>query len=294
MPWQQLKFTAPADKTEALEQFLSDAGALSVTFLDAEDQAIFQLEPGATPLWDAVVINGLFSSDVDLAPIQKELSRLADSELELSFCVDILEDQDWEATWMADFHPIQISQHLWVCPNWLTPPDADAINIRLDPGLAFGSGTHPTTALCLQWLSQTDVKGKQVIDFGCGSGILAIAASLLGARSVLAIDNDPQAIIATKANRENNGIEPLALACYLPDQLQKNSQADILIANILSGPLIELAPTLVKLTKPDGKIVLSGLLPEQSDEVAKCYSRWFEMESPEDANDWVRLSGSRR
>jgi ribosomal protein L11 methyltransferase len=294
MAWQQLKFTAPADKTVELENFLMDAGAQSVTLIDAEDQAIFQLEPGATPLWDVVIVCGLFTDDVDLTPVKNSLGSFATKEFTLEFTIEILEDQDWESTWMKDFHPIQFGQNLWVCPNWIDPPNPEAVNIRLDPGLAFGSGTHATTALCLEWLAQAQLQDKQVIDYGCGSGILAIAAALLGARSVVGVDNDPQAIIATESNRANNQIDQDLLKCFLPENLPENSQADILMANILSGPLLQLAPKLVGLIKPGGKLVLSGLLLEQAEELLNCYSQWFEMDNPITKNDWVRLSGSRR
>ena len=209
---------------------------------------------------------------------------------------EVLEDQDWERSWMTDFKAMQFGEKLWICPSWQSPPDSDAVNIMLDPGLAFGSGSHATTSLCLQWLDQQDLSESDVIDYGCGSGILAIAAALLGAKSVTAVDNDPQAITATEDNSQRNELDPSRVLAYLPDDFQGSNEtrADILIANILAEPLLQLAPRFAELLKVDGKIVLSGLLESQAEEIVLHYESWFDMDKPCIKDDWVRLSGRRR
>jgi ribosomal protein L11 methyltransferase len=197
---------------------------------------------------------------------------------------------------MTDFKAMQFGEKLWICPSWQSPPDSDAVNIMLDPGLAFGSGSHATTSLCLQWLDQQDLSESDVIDYGCGSGILAIAAALLGAKSVTAVDNDPQAITATEDNSQRNELDPSRVLAYLPDDFQGSNEtrADILIANILAEPLLQLAPRFAELLKVDGKIVLSGLLESQAEEIVLHYESWFDMDKPCIKDDWVRLSGRRR
>ncbi|MCL4141317.1 UNVERIFIED_CONTAM: hypothetical protein GTU68_021013 [Idotea baltica] len=190
---------------------------------------------------------------------------------------------------MANFHPMCFGEQLWICPSWHQPPEPNAINILLDPGLAFGTGTHPTTALCLNWLDQAQVKDKVVIDYGCGSGILAIAAALLGAKKVIAVDIDPQALEATQANAKRNGVD---IATYLPTDCPTVT-ADLVIANILAGPLQSLAPTLVQLSKLNADIVLSGILDSQALDVSNVYQAWFNMQAPTQKGEWVRLNGQR-
>jgi len=297
MPWQQLKFSVPSNYTEELEQLLLDAGAQSVTLLDAKDQAVFQTEPGETPLWDAVVICGLFDLNNDLSNLTRLLKDHLTEQQTHSFTIEKLPDKEWEKAWMAGFHPMQFGKRLWVCPHWKTPPHQEAINIMLDPGLAFGTGTHATTALCLEWLEQADLKGKFLVDYGCGSGILGIAAVLLGTQHVVAVDNDPQALIATQSNRDSNNIVEQHLRCYSPDDLQlefPTLKADILIANILAGPLQQLAAEFSTLIAPEGALVLSGILPDQADALLTNYDQWFRMEEPTIKDDWVRLCGIRR
>ena len=296
MTWQQLRFQVQPERLEAIEQFLLDQGAMSVTYLDAEDQAVFQKEPGSTPLWNNICVVSLFSESACLDGVlfwlQQHPAVSNKSDLE----IEILEDQEWERSWMADFKAMQFGDNLWICPSWQTPPDPDAITIMLDPGLAFGSGTHNTTSLCLQWLEKNCTAEATVIDYGCGSGVLAIAAALLGASSVIAVDNDPQAITATGENAERNRIGGGLIATYLPDDLPPAvaiEQADILLANILAEPLLELAAKFARLVKPGGKIVLSGLLQQQAEQVRACYQSWFAMEEPAISGDWVRLAGTR-
>jgi len=297
MPWQQLKFSAPSNSLEELEQLLLDAGAQSVTLLDAKDQAVFQTEPGETPLWDDVVICGLFELNQDLSNLTQLLKDHLKEQQNHHFTIEKLPDQEWEKAWMADFHPMQFGKRLWVCPHGQTPPHPEAINIMLDPGLAFGTGTHATTSLCLEWLEQADLIGKSLIDFGCGSGILGIAAVLLGTQHVMAVDNDPQALTATQSNRASNKIDEQRLTCYSPGDLQlkfPTLKADVLIANILSGPLQQLAAEFSTLVAPEGALVLSGILPNQADALLTSYDQWFRMEEPTIKDDWVRLCGIRR
>lgn len=293
MPWQQLKFQVIAADAAEVEQVLLEAGAQSVTLLDAQDQPIFQTEPGATPLWDQVLVCALFDLQLALDPVLEQL-RVTLPTLTLSaLSRETLADQDWKTAWMADFHPMQFGERLWICPSWTPPPRPEHVNVMLDPGLAFGTGTHPTTALCLQWLDQAAVGGKLVIDYGCGSGVLGIAAVLLGASRVLAVDNDPQAVAATATNRDYNRIPASQLQALLPDQLPLQP-CDVLLANILAAPLVALAPLFSRLVKPGGSLILSGLIPDQIDELLLVYWPRFAMETPVIRDGWVRLTGTRR
>ncbi|MEW6692942.1 MAG: 50S ribosomal protein L11 methyltransferase, partial [Pseudomonadota bacterium] len=205
-----------------------------------------------------------------------------------------VEDQDWERAWMDQFQPLRFGEKLWIVPSWIEAPDAEAVNILLDPGLAFGTGTHPTTALCLEWLDGADMAGKTVLDYGCGSGILAIAALKLGATDAWGIDIDPQALTATRDNAARNGIEASRLHTGLPGALPKDALFDVLLANILMGPLIELAPTLTGHVRPGGRLVLSGLLGEQAEEVMAAYAADFDFDPPALKEGWARLTALRR
>lgn len=290
--WQQLKIQTSAEGSSAIEQLLLDHNALSITYLDSEDQPIYQLEPGGTPLWDRVTLQALFSTEQELAPLLALLrfqpAVLNREKLE----IEDLADQPWERTWMDQFEAMQFGDRLWICPSWQNPPDPEAINIMLDPGLAFGSGTHATTALCLQWLAQQELEGLDVIDHGSGSGVLAIAAALMGANRVHAVDNDAQAIAATVDNANRNNISQRQIIAYLPEALPK-IKADLLIANILAEPLHELADRFAKRVKPGGKLLLSGILLDQVAALSESYQRWFHMEPPVSEGDWCRLSGIR-
>ncbi|PCJ19457.1 MAG: 50S ribosomal protein L11 methyltransferase [SAR86 cluster bacterium] len=296
MAWQQLRVLLPKQQLESIEQYLLEQGALSTTYLDAEDQAVFQKEPGSIPLWDNVCLVCLFRAEFNLDIILLGL-QMHTSIPSSNITVEFLEEQEWERSWMADFQAMQFGKNLWICPSWQTPPDPDATTIMLDPGLAFGSGSHSTTSLCLQWLEQTPLNQLTVIDYGCGSGVLAIAAALLGAKCVVGIDNDPQAITATKENAKRNNIAKDLITAYLPDELPsalEESKCDILLANILAEPLLQLAEKFAGLVMPKGKIVLSGLLEEQAEQMLEKYQRWFEMDKAAVENDWVRLTGTRK
>jgi len=291
--WQQIQMNVRAEHCAALERLLLEAGANSVTLMDAEDKPVFQREPGASPLWETSTLIGLFTKEQNLKAL---LSTLTFHPLVLNrdtLQIEKLEEQVWERTWMEGFAPRQYGKRLWVCPSWQSPPAPDAVNILLDPGLAFGTGSHATTALCLSWLEQTDLRDKEVIDYGCGSGILAIAAALLGADKIHAVDNDPQAIAATVDNSLRNDIPQQRITACLPEALPE-LQADFLLANILAEPLHELAEQFASLVKPEGGIVLSGILEEQTEALIESYGHWFSLDRPVTEDGWVRLSGSRR
>ncbi|UTW44309.1 50S ribosomal protein L11 methyltransferase [bacterium SCSIO 12696] len=291
MSWLQCKLDTTRATVEALEDAMLAAGAVSVTFQDLEDEPILEPGVGETPLWNNIRLVGLFTADTDttLATVQAtaHYGDLPPHRWE------ILEDKDWEREWMANYHPIQCGERLWVCPSWTEPPQANAVNLMLDPGLAFGTGTHPTTFLCLKWLDSLDLTGKTVVDYGCGSGILGIAALLLGAEKVVAIDNDPQALIATVENGKRNNIDPKRLSTYLPDEAPA-LQADITAANILAAPLIELAETLSTLTRSGGQLCMAGLIAPQTGSVKAAYENQFDFGPEQSQDEWVRLSATKR
>jgi len=296
MPWLQINVVTSPDIAEFYEDLLLEAGCAAVTFEDAKDQPIFEPELGTTPLWGSTVITGLFAAEHDL---ESTLAFLNEQKLsveggdKIEFKAEILEDKDWEREWMTHYHPMQFGPDFWVCPSWIDVPDANAVNLMLDPGLAFGTGTHPTTALCLEWLANEPLQNRSVIDYGCGSGILGIAAILLGASSVSGVDIDPQALTATQDNLVRNGLEKERLPVFFPEHFE-SEPVDLVIANILAGPLKELAPTLAELVKSEGKLILSGLLIDQADELINTYSEWFDMEPPSTKEEWVRLTGRKR
>ena len=293
MPWLQLRIVTTREHTHSVEDALLAAGALSVTMEDHADQPILEPAVGETPLWNSTRVTGLFNADTDTDQATV-IATAAYGDSLPGYRWEILEDKDWEREWMDNFQPMRFGQRLWICPSWKQPPQPEAVNLMLDPGLAFGTGTHPTTALCLEWLDSCEPGNKTVLDYGCGSGILGIAALLLGAKQVIAIDNDPQALIATAANAKRNGIDPNTLHTYLPDRIPAPFQADIVIANILAGPLVELAPQLARLTKNSGRLVLSGLIPDQAQTLKDCYQQWFDMDDPTEQRGWVRLNGRKR
>ena len=292
MPWQQIKVNTTPEHSDAVEDSLLEFGAVSISFLDAQDQAVFQLEPGGTILWEETVVVALFEKATDLSPCIQFLSNNENVKNQQSLVIEKIEDQDWERAWMNDFHAMQFGARLWICPSWQTPPEPDAVNIMLDPGMAFGSGTHATTSLCLQWLEQADLENTVVIDYGCGSGVLAIASILLGAKQAIGVDNDPQAVLATVDNSARNNLDQSIISACLPDQLP-SIQADVLVANILCAPLLELASLLASLVKSNGSIVLSGILEEQTDLIIDRYSQWFDLAVPAIEDGWVRIDGLR-
>jgi len=283
--WYQLTIKGCASNlADAFSEHLQELGAVSVTLLDEADSPVLEPAPGATPLWPDVIIQALFD-DEDIQ--QAALHALKTSHPHCEVIPTELEDQDWERAWMQDFHPMQFGERVWVCPSWTPPPQPDAINLMLDPGLAFGSGTHPTTALCLEYLDKHPPLGKSVIDFGCGSGILAIAALKLGASHVCAVDIDEQALQATKANAKNNGIVADTLSIGFPDSLTE--KVDYLLANILAKPLVELKSQFQKLLNDQGVLILSGLLTEQIDWLLDEYTEGFTLVEKKVKDEWGLL-----
>ncbi len=289
MPWVQVKIQSSGSNNSKLETLLLGLGAVSVTLEDSADQPLLEPPLGSTPVWDDTTYTGLFEADADTDLIQAALCNALGADTPIK--VEALEDKDWIREWMDSYQPIQFGQRLWVCPSWREPIAPDAVNMLLDPGLAFGTGTHETTALCLRWLDQADLSGKTVIDYGCGSGILAIAAALLGAEKVICVDNDPQALQATQANGERNNVVD-KLSVHTPENTPSIA-ADVMLANILAAPLVQLSTHLAQLTKPHGQLVLSGILSEQAQSVIDAYETWFRFDPIVTEGDWVRLTGQK-
>ena len=291
--WRQLSVAAEEAQTEWLSDQFFELGALSVSFQDEGDQPLFEPKPGEIPLWRKTRVIALFEEEVDLSQVRSAICDSFAAGGLVDWHEEEIQDRAWERAWLDHFKPMQFGHRLWIVPTGFELPKQEgAVCVNLDPGLAFGTGTHPTTALCLQWLDSQELQGKTVLDFGCGSGILTIAALLLGAQKAVAVDIDPQALTATIDNARKNGLEE-KVDCYLPSQMPK-LKADLLLANILANPLIELSGQLADIVRPAGAIVLSGILREQAEEVMSAYQAHFAMEEPVYLEDWVRLVGVRR
>jgi len=290
MPWLQLKLDTSPENAEHIEDTMLAVGALSITLTDNADQPLYEPALGETPLWRQTRITALFDADTDLNKLTDLISNKLCISPKPPIRSEILEDKDWEREWIKNYKPMKFGTRLWVIPSWIEPPEPECTNLLLDPGLAFGTGTHPTTALCLEWLSNQDLKDLFVIDYGCGSGILGIAALLLGAKNALGVDNDPQALIATRENCRRNGLEEDRFNVVYPGNLSC-SPADVTVANILAGPLIELAPKIAALTKLQGKLILSGILCSQSEDVMTAYKPWFTLNPVTVNGEWVRIDG---
>jgi ribosomal protein L11 methyltransferase len=297
MAWLTLIVDTDAKHAEGLSDALLEHGALSVDLLDADadtpdEQAIFG-EPGEPPpgVWQHNRVSALFDAHIDVT----EILRAAASDIGLKqlpeYRIETLADNDWVRLTQSQFEPIPISTRLWIVPTWHTPADPSAINIVLDPGLAFGTGSHPTTRLCLRWLDSNLQGGESVLDYGCGSGILAIAALKLGAARAVGVDVDAQAVTASRDNAIANKIENVSF--YLPDAAPKNTY-DLVVANILTNPLRLLAPLLADATRPCGQIVLSGILEAQAQDVMNIYQQWFDLNAPTFEEGWSCLSGRKR
>jgi len=290
--WLQLRLDTRPGEVESLEERMLATGAVAVTMEDNADQPVLEPGVGETPLWGQVRLTGLYPADTDmdqvLAAFPSGLLRQANQR------VEILEDKDWEREWMQHYRPMPFGKRLWVCPSWLQPPDPGAINLLLDPGLAFGTGTHPTTALCLAQLDSMDLAGCDIVDYGCGSGILAVAALRLGAAFALAVDNDPQALVATRDNAGRNGIAAAGMEVVLPDAVDHQAwsgRASLVIANILAGPLMELADTLAAFLRPGGTLLLSGLLDTQAAALCEHYADRINLQVAGEKDGWVCLRG---
>ncbi len=292
MSWWQLSIQCKQDELENTEDSLLELGALSLTLGDSNDEPIYEPMPGDTPVWPNTTITGLFEQTRTIEELYDELVKKLPAHQLSSIRKHTLEDQVWERTFLDQFKPMKFGDNLWICPSWLEPPVATACNIILDPGIAFGTGTHPTTALCLEFLDQHPPKNKSVLDFGCGSGILAIAAFKLGATKVSSIDIDPQALTATASNAQRNAIEPKQLGISLPEDMNPEP-VEYLLANILSGPLVELEPQLAALTVTGAQLVLSGILPSQANSVVEAYEKHFQLDDVKTINNWCRITGVR-
>ncbi|WP_426701091.1 50S ribosomal protein L11 methyltransferase [Rhodanobacter sp. Col0626] len=315
MPFLELSLIVRTEQQPGAEEALDDLGALSITLQDAnaetpDEQAIFEPGVGELPLWPTITLNALFDEHADRRGLSAALGELLPWLEPDQLRFNDIADQDWERVWMDQFKPMPFGRRLWIYPWNIEPPtDGDSVVVRLDPGLAFGSGTHPTTALCLEWLDGLDLIGKTVTDYGCGSGILAIAALKLGAVSAVGVDNDPQALTASTDNAERNGVAD-RLALFLPEDVVAGaapahpalaalvhpctSPADVFIANILAGPLAALAPTFAAAAKPGAPFAISGILAGQQDELLQRYAEWFDELRVDTREDWVRISGRRR
>jgi ribosomal protein L11 methyltransferase len=294
MPWIQIKLNATNENAEQIgDMLMEETGALSVTFLDAQDTPVFEPLPGETRLWGDTDILALYDAEADTNFIIDQIKASNMLAEDFAYKVEQLEDKDWEREWMENFHPMKFGERLWICPSWRDVPEPDAVNVMLDPGLAFGTGTHPTTALCLEWLESMDLAGKTVIDFGCGSGILAIAAIKLGAEKVIGIDIDPQALQASRDNAERNGVAD-QLEVYLPQNQPEGLIADVVVANILAGPLRELAPIIKGLVKPHGDLAMSGVLDTQAEDVANYYRDELHIDPIAEQKEWCRISGRKQ
>jgi len=305
MPFLELSLIVRTEQQPGTEEALDDLGALSITLQDAnaetpDEQAIFEPGVGELPLWPTITLNALFDAGADRRGLAEALGELLPWLEPDQLTFRDVADQDWERAWMDQFKPMPFGRRLWIYPWNIEPPthnedgDEELVVVRLDPGLAFGSGTHPTTALCLEWLDGLDLAGKVLTDFGCGSGILAMAALKLGAASAVGVDNDPQALTASVDNAERNGVAD-RLAVFLPQDFNAAAApADVFIANILAGPLGELAPTFAAAAKPGAPFAISGILVGQQDELLQRYAEWFDDLRVDTREDWVRISGLRR
>lgn len=305
--WLQLSLSIKGAEGELFEAALLAAGAVSVTLSDADTNAGgagvgmdvvdngAHLQSGVTeqPLWDAVEAVGLFPFDANKDLVLLQLCAQISPQAPPPWSWSLVFGQAWEETWKAHFQPIHCGGQLWVCPSWLAPPQPDAINVIIDPGLAFGTGSHATTSLCLRWLQKQTLSGATVLDYGCGSGVLAIAACLLGATRVIAVDNDPRALVVTRDNAERNQVSDQLTVCA-PEDLAALAlpTATITLANILANPLIELAPTLLALTSAGGKLCLSGILSAQHNDVAAAYQDSCQLDPPQEQDGWLCLTGT--
>lgn len=292
MPWNQLIFEPGPVDVERLEAALEATGAVAVTLQAAADEPILEPPPGATPLWKRTRVTALYDAPADIDRIRTGLCAELHVDALPPHRIGILSDRQWEREWLRHAKPLRFGARLWICPGDTAPSGDEAVVVRLDPGLAFGAGTHPSTALCLDWLAIHDLHGAKLIDYGCGSGILAIAALRLGARCATAFDIDPQARTATRANALHNGVaDALVVTDCAPSS---PSSCDVLLANILAGTLIEMAGRLAALVSPAGRLVLSGILDAQGRTVADAYRTWFDIEGTQEREDWIRIDAIRR
>ena len=290
MAWHQISVITNEDTAPKVADFFSDLGAVSVTYMDAEDEPVYEPAIGETKIWTNTRVIALYELSADPAQIRHQALEHFRQHYLRHWEFEVVADQAWERTWMDYYHPMKFADKLWVCPTGQEQTEKDTVCMILDPGLAFGTGTHPTTALCLEWLASHDLSGKTVVDYGCGSGILAIASLLLGADKAYAVDIDPQAITATIANSEKNQVQDKIICC-LPAQFKPDTKVDVVLANILAKPLIEMAKQLTGLLVLGGQLVLSGILAEQAEAVIAAYQPYLALDQLVQQEDWVRLTG---
>ncbi len=291
LPWPQLRLSVPKERIEETEQALLHAGALSLTYLDQNDQAVLEPAPGEVRLWDELQLIALFSQQRTPSEISRSVCEILGVRSLPADSFSLLPDQQWERAWMDRFRPMRFGRDLWVCPSHCEPENKSAVNLWLDPGLAFGTGTHATTALCLEWLDRNRPENRTLLDYGCGSGVLAIAALLLGAVTATATDIDPQALESSRNNAELNRVGH-SLELLVPEDLT-DRRYDILIANILFGPLCELKSRFAEFLPSGATIVMSGILKEQVPEIQENYASHFELDSIGIKDGWARVSGMR-
>lgn len=293
MPWLELKIDANQHQIEDIEQALLDAGALSVTYQDAGDVPVLEPGVGEVRLWPEISMTGLFDADNNTGLIEQKLaSYLQQKQQELPYFIwQILEDRQWETTWMEYAKPMQFGENFWV--HYEDVVEENATTLLLDPGLAFGTGSHPTTSLCLTWLVEQQLEQKTVLDFGCGTGILAIAALMNGASTVTGIDIDPQALTATQNNSVRNGFSKDSIDLYLPKSAPTRHY-DVVVANILAGPLLELCDDIANAVVTGGLVCLSGILAKQADAIQQAYHAHFDDITIVEEDGWIRVSGIKR
>jgi len=291
MAWLQITFEAGPDDAERIGMMLELCGALSVSTQGPDDEHRLQVASEQQPLWRHNRVTGLFPEYSDTAAIVRQITQ-ALNERTPHFEVDVLAEQDWACAWKAHYRPIAITDRLWICPSWSTPPKPEAVNVILDPGMAFGTGEHPTTALCLAWLAEHELTDKEIIDFGSGSGVLSIAALKLGACNATAIEIDEQARSISLDNAQRNSVAD-RFEVYAPEALPAGTRADIVVANILAGPLVTLAPEITDRVRPGGQLAQSGLLAEQEREIWHRYREAFQLDRRERRGEWILLAATR-
>ncbi len=292
MGWQQISFEAQKSEVDLVSEVLMGMGSVSITLSDSQEDDIYEPPVGTTPLWEKVTVTALFPSEVSKESLAKTILEICHINISDAFS---LKDKVWEKECQKDFPAMQFGKKLWVCPSWDIKPQlsTESIVIEMDPGLAFGTGTHQTTSLCLEYLDENPPKNLDVIDFGCGTGILAIAAAKLNANSVLAIDNDPQAVIASQGNVINNRCDEIINTIHSTDQ-DNSSRCDLLMANILANPIIELEPLFSEFLNSNGTILLSGIVKGQVEKVVQRYSKNFTDIKLANKDEWYRISATRK
>ena len=293
MPWLQAHLTVDKADAPLVELLFERLGAVAVSLGDAGDEPMLEPPPGAMPLWQATRVSGLFDpSLIGSDALRSAIGQALDAETGPSLSLEWLQDRDWERAWMDQYRPMRFGRRLWIRPTGFEVEQPGAVIVDLDPGLAFGTGTHPTTALCLEWLDGQDLDGRTLVDFGCGSGVLAIAALKLGAVHATALDHDPQALAATRENAVRNGVQQrLTVAAEPPAD---SAPADFVVANIRANVLIALAPRISTLVRPGGRLAMSGILEGQERPVAAAYAEWVDFEATTSREEWVLLRGTRK